>query len=108
MGNEKSLTRSLGTKITPTEEAAIKATATRLGIDVSTFVRRAVLHELNDGPIDASEAMLELFIRTMEASLELGDQFTGTRFRQLCAEVKAQCSGKACAQKSENKDSAQT
>ena len=95
MRNDNALTRSLGTKVTAAEEAAVKATAERLDLDVSAFVRRAVLHELSDEPVDAAEAMLQLYVRTMETSLELGEAFTVDRFRQLCAEVKACCNGKA-------------
>jgi hypothetical protein len=91
----KGLSRTIGGKVTPEEEAAVKAMAARLGMDVSAFVRRAVLHELSDEPVDAAEAMLDLFMRTMEAWLELGERFNIERFRELCAEVKAQCNGKA-------------
>ncbi|MGA8026620.1 MAG: hypothetical protein WB992_05700 [Bryobacteraceae bacterium] len=94
MASEKRLSRTVGTKVTPEEESEVKDTAARLNLDVSAFVRRAVLHELSDGPLDAAEAMLELFVRTMEASLELGDGFTVEQFRKLCGEVKARCSGK--------------
>jgi hypothetical protein len=94
MRNDNALTRSLGTKVTAAEEAAVKATAERLDLDVSAFVRRAVLHELSDEPVDAAEAMLQLYVRTMETSLELGEAFTVDRFRQLCAEVKASCNEK--------------
>ena len=91
MRNDNALTRSLGTKVTAAEEAAVKATAARLDLDVSAFLRRAVLHELSDAPVDAAEAMLQLFVRTTEACLDLGEAFTVDRFRELCAEVKARC-----------------
>jgi hypothetical protein len=84
-----SRTRTITAKVTPEEEAQIKTLAARLRIDVSALVRRAVLHEMSDAPIDASEAMLELYIRTTEASLEFREDFTVPRFRELCAEVKA-------------------
>jgi hypothetical protein len=94
MRNENALTRSLGTKMTAAEEAKVKATAARLDLDVSAFLRRAALHEVSDEPVDASEAMLQLFVRTMEAWLESPDAFTLDRFRALCAEVKAHCIAK--------------
>lgn len=81
--------RTVSTRVTEDEEQAIKTEAERLGVDVGTFVRRSVLHELQDGPIDAAEAMLELFVRSMEASLELGEDFTVKKFRKLCAEIKS-------------------
>jgi hypothetical protein len=81
--------RTVSTRVTEEEELAIKTEAARLGTDVGSFLRRSVLHELQDGPIDASEAMLELFVRTMEASLELGEDFTVKKFRKLCAEIKS-------------------
>ena len=87
--NPNSRTSTITAKVTADEEAEVKAAAARLGMDVSSFVRRSVLHELQDGPIDASETMLQLFVRTMEASLELGEDFTVKKFRKLCAEVKA-------------------
>ena len=93
--NPNSRTRTITAKVTPEEEAQIKALAARLRIDVSALVRRAVLHELSDAPIDAAEAMLELFIRTTEAKLELRESFTVPHFRELCAEVKAAASGPA-------------
>jgi hypothetical protein len=86
--------RTLSGKFTVSEEASVKGTAARLDLDVSAFVRRAVLHELSDEPVDAAEAMLQLFVRTMETWLESGDAFTVDRFRALCAEVKAHCIAK--------------
>jgi hypothetical protein len=86
--------------VTLEEEAAIRTVAARLGLDVSTFVRRAVLHELSDEPIDPAEAMLDLFVRTVEAWLNQGEAFTVDRFREICAEVKADNKGRAVARKS--------
>jgi hypothetical protein len=102
-----SRTRSITAHVTPEEEQEVKEAAARLSIDVSAFAYRALRHELSDAPIDASEAMLELFIRTVEASLELGDQFNVKRFRQLCAEVKAECVAKTSTQRGEVKGNAQ-
>jgi hypothetical protein len=102
-------TRSITAHVTPDEEEQVKEIAARLNIDVSTFAYRALKHELSDAPLDPAEAMLELFVRTMEASLELGDGFTAKRFRQLCAEVKTHCSARPVATaKTEAKANAQT
>ena len=87
-----SRTCTVTAKVTANEERLIKAYAADRGADVSTCTRKLWLAELRRSSgahagRSASEQMLELFTRTMEASLELGESFTVERFRALCAEV---------------------
>ena len=80
-------------KVTANEERLIKAYAADRGADVSKCTRKLWLAELRrssgaNAGRSASEQMLELFTRTMDESLELGERFTVERFRALCAEVR--------------------
>ena len=112
MGRDKGLTRSISTHVTPAEYDRIRQYAAARQMDVSALTRDLWLQELGEEWLDidrqASSILLQLFIRTMEASLELGDQFNGKRFRQLCAEVKAQFSAKPGAARGEAEEDAQT
>ncbi len=99
MAREKGLSRSISSHVTPSEYDRIRQYVERRNTDVSTVTRKLWLQELDEEWLDveqrASSLLLQLFVRTMETSLELGERFTVERFRELCAEVKAQCNGKA-------------
>ena len=111
MARDKGLTRSISTHVTPAEYDRIRQYAAERQMDVSTVTRDLWLQELGEEWLDidrqASSILLQLFIQTMEASLELGDQFTGKHFRRLCADVKAQFSATSGNPQGETKEHAQ-
>lgn len=90
----KSRTRAVTGRVTQQEEELIKQYAIDHGTDVSNLTRDVLLREVAGKTLSverqASALLLELFVRTMEASLELGEEFTVQRFRKLCAEVHAE------------------
>lgn len=83
----KGLTRTVAAHVTPEEYDRIKAHALNLGQDVSTITRELWLSEIGLQAADPARTMLHLFVRTMEASLELGEEFDVAKFREICAEV---------------------
>lgn len=84
-------TRSVTGKVTAEEKREITEYAISCGSDESTLTRELWLAELGGKRLrsehQAGAQMLTLFKRTMTASLEQGEQFTGKEFRAICAEV---------------------
>lgn len=84
-------TRSVTGKVTTEEKQTITEYALSCGSDESTLTRELWLAELGGKRLklehQASVQMLTLFKRTMLASLEQGEHFTGAKFEAICAEV---------------------
>lgn len=80
-------TRSITGKVTPEEEALIKAYVAAHETDVSALTREAVLEKVTGRLRNPSEVMLQVYKRTMAMLLRLGDGFTEAEFLRVCAEV---------------------
>jgi hypothetical protein len=88
-GDEK-LACTISTKLTKAEDQRVRAYAAAQGYELSSFVRGTVLAAVEGKSLRPHSVMhLEVFVRTVEAWLELGDQFTVEKFRQICAMVTA-------------------
>jgi hypothetical protein len=88
-GDEK-LAYTISTKLTKAEDQRVRAYAAAQGYDLSSFVRGTVLAAVEGKSLRSPAVMhLEVFVRTVEAWLELGEQFTVEKFRQICATVTA-------------------
>jgi hypothetical protein len=86
--------RSVTGHFTESEYQTIREHVKKHRSDMSTATRELWLRELQLEEMlserSASRQMLEIFVRTMEASLERGSEFTVQEFRRLCKEVLAQ------------------
>jgi len=82
---------SITAKMTADEFEQINQYVARLGADKGTATRELWLRELQSEEMllerAASRQMLDIFVRTMQASLERGADFTVQDFRRLCMEV---------------------
>ena len=82
-------TRSITGKVTPEEEALVKAYVAEHETDVSALTREAVLGKVTGRLRDSSDVMLEVYKRSMAMLLRLGDDFTEAEFLRVFAEVEA-------------------
>jgi hypothetical protein len=84
------LTRTLSTKVTESEDQRIRAYSEAQGYELSAFVRRTLVAAVEGKALRPVNVMhLEIFVRTMEAWLEMKDRFTLENFREICAMVTA-------------------
>ena len=84
------LTRTLSTKVTESEDQRIRAYAEAQGYELSALVRRILLAAVEGKALRPVNVMhLEIFVRTVEAWLEMKDHFRLEDFREICAIVTA-------------------
>jgi hypothetical protein len=84
------LTCTISTKLTKAEDERLRAYAEAQGSELSTFVRATLLAAIQGKSLRSPSVMhLEIFVRTVEAWLELGNQFSLEKFREICQIVTA-------------------
>lgn len=87
------LTCTISTKLTKAEDERLRAYAEAQGYELSSFVRATLLAAVQGKSLRPPSVMhLEIFVRTVEAWLESGNQFSLERFREICHFVTAKSS----------------
>lgn len=87
------LIRTVSTKVTESEDQRIRAYAEAQGYELSSFVRGTLLAAVDGKALRPVNVIhLEIFVRTVEAWLEMEDRFTIEKFREICAMVTAKSS----------------
>lgn len=95
-GSENARRRSVTTRVSYEEFGLIREYAEGCGRDVSALTRDMWLERIGASsggesrPVlrrNSGDKLLELFVKTMERSLEHGEAFTVQEFRQICSEI---------------------
>ena len=88
--SSEKLTCTISTKLTKAEDERLRAYAEAQGYELSSFVRATLLAAVQGKSLRSPSVMhLEIFVRTVEAWLELGNQFGLEKFREICQIVTA-------------------
>jgi hypothetical protein len=87
---DEKLACTISTKLTHAEDQRVRAYATAQGYELSSFVRGTILAAVEGKSLRSPAVMhLEIFVRAVEAWLELGNQFNLEKFREICQIVTA-------------------